>query len=80
MVNKADANTNTLRSDADRLLTVEQAAAALCLSASTIRLYIRQGTLSAYRIAGLRKVLIREGDLLALLHPVPVTLPQSQAH
>jgi excisionase family DNA binding protein len=40
------------------LLTVEQAARYLHLSTSSIRAYIRQGTLRAFRVAGLRKVLI----------------------
>lgn len=51
------------------LLTVDQAADHLQLSASSIRSYIRDGKLKAYRVAGLRKVLIRRGDLLALLEP-----------
>ena len=50
-------------------LTVEQAANYLQLSSSSIRLYIRQGKLQAFRIAGLRKVLIPQAALLALLEP-----------
>jgi excisionase family DNA binding protein len=55
------------------LLTVEQAANYLHLSASTIRSYIRDGKLKAFRVAGLRKVLIQRGDLLALLEPARPT-------
>jgi excisionase family DNA binding protein len=51
------------------LLTVEQAAACLHLSESSIRSYIRQGRLKAFRVAGLRKVLIARHELWALLEP-----------
>ncbi len=60
------------------LLTVEQAADYLQLSTSSIRSYIRQGRLKAFRIAGLRKVLIPRAELLALLEPtdfIEGTLP-----
>ena len=51
------------------LLTVEQAASYLQLSSSSIRTYIRQGNLKAFRVAGLRKVLIPREELLNLLEP-----------
>ncbi len=51
------------------LLTVEQAADLLQVSQSSIRSYIRQGHLSAFRIAGKRKVLIERSALLKLLEP-----------
>ena len=51
------------------LLTVEQAANYLQLSQSSIRSYIRQGKLKAFRVAGKRKVLIHREDLLKLLEP-----------
>ncbi len=51
------------------LLTVEQAAQYLQLSPSSIRSYIRQGKLKAFRVAGLRKVLIARAELLSLLEP-----------
>jgi excisionase family DNA binding protein len=51
------------------LLTVEQAANYLQLSQSSIRSYIRQGKLKAFRIGGLRKVLIPKDELLKLLEP-----------
>lgn len=50
-------------------MTVEQAANYLQLSQSSIRSYIRQGKLLAYRIAGKRKVLIKREELLKLLEP-----------
>jgi excisionase family DNA binding protein len=50
-------------------MTVEQAADYLQLSQSSIRSYIRQGKLSAFRIAGKRKVLIHRTELLKLLEP-----------
>jgi excisionase family DNA binding protein len=51
------------------LLTVEQAADYLQVSQSSIRSYIRQGMLKAFRIAGKRKVLIPRAELLGLLEP-----------
>jgi excisionase family DNA binding protein len=51
------------------LLTVEQAAQYLQVSQSSIRSYIRQGRLQAFRIAGKRKVLIARSALLDLLEP-----------
>lgn len=51
------------------LLTVEQAASYLQLSQSSIRSYIRQGRLKAFRVAGKRKVLIPRDELLKLLEP-----------
>ncbi len=61
-------------SDEDReFLTVEQAASYLQLSTSSIRSYIREGKLKAFRVAGLRKVLIQRDDLLALLEPARPT-------
>ena len=51
------------------LLTVEQAAEYLQLSQSSIRSYIRQGKLNAFRVAGKRKVLIPRAELLKLLEP-----------
>ena len=51
------------------LLTVEQAADYLQLSVSSIRSHIRQGKLKAFRVVGLRKVLIPRAELLALLEP-----------
>jgi excisionase family DNA binding protein len=55
--------------EARDLLTVEQAAHYLQVSQSSIRSYIRQGRLQAFRIAGKRKVLIPRSALLALLEP-----------
>jgi excisionase family DNA binding protein len=55
--------------EARDLLTVEQAAQYLQVSQSSIRSYIRQGRLQAFRIAGKRKVLIPKTALLALLEP-----------
>jgi excisionase family DNA binding protein len=51
------------------LYTVAQAADYLQVSQSSIRSYIRQGMLKAYRIAGKRKVLIPREELLGLLAP-----------
>ena len=54
---------------ARELLTVEQSAQYLQLSQSSIRSYIRQGKLKAFRVAGKRKVLIPRDELLKLLEP-----------
>lgn len=51
------------------LLTVEQAAQFLQLSQSSIRSYIRQNKLKAFRVAGSRRLLIPKAELLALLKP-----------
>ena len=58
-----------MESESRDLLTVEQAAQYLQLSQSSIRSYIRQGKLNAFRIAGKRKVLIPRTELLKLLEP-----------
>lgn len=58
-----------MEQDSRELLTVEQAAQYLQISQSSIRSYIRQGMLKAFRIAGKRKVLIPRTELLALLEP-----------
>ena len=58
-----------MENDTRDLLTVEQAAAYLQVSQSSIRSYIRQGRLKAFRIAGKRKVLIPRTELLGLLEP-----------
>ena len=46
-----------------------QAADNLQLSHSSIRSYVRQGKLKAFRVSGLRKVLIPRYELLSLLEP-----------
>ena len=58
-----------MEQDSRDLLTVEQAAQYLQISQSSIRSYIRQGMLKAFRIAGKRKVLIPRPALLDLLEP-----------
>ncbi len=62
--------TSDFKSALNDLLTVEQAADHLQLSQSSIRSYIREGKLKAFRVAGLRKVLIPRTELLLLLEPV----------
>lgn len=59
----------TAPADPDDLLTVAQAADCLQLSVSSIRCYIREGRLKAFRIAGQRKMLIPRKALLDLLEP-----------
>lgn len=51
------------------LFSIEQAAQYLQVSQSSIRSYIRQGKLKAFRVAGMRKVLIAKPELLKLLVP-----------
>ncbi len=52
------------------LFSVQEAAEFLGLSMSTIRRYIHDGRLPAYRVAGERLLRIRRGDLEALLSSV----------
>ncbi len=66
--------------EARDLLTVEQAAQYLQVSQSSIRSYIRQGRLEAYRIAGKRKVLIHRNALLTLLEPARPEDVETQPH
>jgi len=65
----ASSTTSSTNQDTNDLLTVEQAASYLQMSSSSIRGYIRKGSLKAFRIAGLRKVLIAREDLQSLLYP-----------
>jgi len=51
------------------LFTIEQAAQYLKVSQSSIRSYIRQGKMDAYRVAGKRRVLIPKAELMRLLVP-----------
>lgn len=53
-----------------KVLSVDDAAAALGVHAQTIRGYIRSGKLAAYRIAGERAIRVFETDLYALLEPI----------
>lgn len=55
--------------DISDLLTIEQAAQYLKVSQSSIRSYLRQGKMDAYRVAGKRKVLIPKSELVKLLVP-----------
>lgn len=55
--------------DLSDLFTIEQAAKYLKVSQSSIRSYIRQGKMNAFRVAGKRKVLIPRTELLRLLVP-----------
>jgi len=52
------------------LLSVQEAADFLGLSVSTIRRYIRDGRLPAYRVAGERLLRIKRSDLEKLLDPI----------
>jgi len=55
--------------DFSDLFTIKQAAQYLKVSQSSIRSYIRQGKMNAFRVAGKRKVLIPKPELLRLLVP-----------
>lgn len=54
----------------DFVYTVKETATLLKLSERSIRRYIRQGKLKAYRVAGERELRIKGQDLLRLLEPV----------
>jgi excisionase family DNA binding protein len=68
-----------MEQESRELLTVEQAADYLQVSQSSIRSYIRQGMLKAFRIAGKRKVLIPREALQSLLEPARRELNGSDA-
>ena len=59
----------TMELNLSDLFTIEQAAQYLKVSQSSIRSYIRQGKMDAFRVAGKRKVLIPKPELLKLLVP-----------
>jgi len=63
--------------DFSDLFTIKQAAQYLKVSQSSIRSYIRQGKMNAFRVAGKRKVLIPKPELLRLL--VPARNPGAKA-
>jgi len=63
--------------DLSDLFTIKQAAQYLKVSQSSIRSYIRQGKMNAFRVAGKRKVLIPKPELLRLL--VPARNPDAKA-
>lgn len=65
--------------DISDLFTIEQAALYLKVSQSSIRSYIRQGKMDAYRVAGKRKVLIPKAELLKLLVPARPTTREAEA-
>lgn len=52
------------------MLTIESAAELLATSTRTVRRYISQGLLPAYRL-GPRQIRVKHDDVLALLVPVP---------
>ena len=66
-----------MSTDISDLFTIEQAAQYLRVSQSSIRSYIRQGKMDAYRIAGKRKVLIPKAELLKLLVPARPPKPET---
>lgn len=57
-------------SNMDKFLTIKQASDYLRLHPSTIRSYIRRGTLAAFRIQGSQNVLIPEDAIRALIVPI----------
>jgi excisionase family DNA binding protein len=64
--------------DISDLFTIEQAAQYLRVSQSSIRSYIRQGKMDAFRVAGKRKVLIPKSELLKLLVPARSVAPETE--
>lgn len=57
------------RDNHDEYLTVTEAATLLRVAPSTVRRWIREGDVSAYRL-GQRRIGLRRGDLAALIAPV----------
>lgn len=56
----------------DRLLTVEQAGRYIGVGQSSIRNYIKQGKLKAYRVCGKRVVRIWLSDVLGIVEDNPI--------
>jgi excisionase family DNA binding protein len=63
----------------DELLSPEEAAHRLGVHTQTVRGYIRDGRLPAFRIAGERAIRIRRDDVLALLQAMPVARGEGPA-
>lgn len=63
----------------DFVYTVQESATLLKLSERSIRRYIKQGKLRAYRVAGERQLRIKGEDLLQLLEPVENSIGDNQA-
>lgn len=57
------------------MLRIPEAAEYLNVAPRTVRDYIAQGRLPAYRIAGQRAVRIKAEDVEALLQPIPAYTP-----
>jgi len=58
------------RAPIGRFVSVNEAAAILDVSTRSVRTWIADGTLPAYRVAH-KVVRIRESELLAILSPIP---------
>ena len=71
------------RDNHDDYVTVTEAATLLRVAPSTVRRWIREGDVSAYRL-GQRRIGLRRGDLVALITPVraqakePATLTRDE--
>lgn len=63
----------------DQLIPVSQAATLLAVHISTLRRWIRQGKLPAYRV-GDKGIRVHYGDVLRLLTPLPAGTPQKGRH
>lgn len=59
-----------MESPAGAYLSVRQAATHISVSQRTIRRYIEQDILPAYRISGSNTIRIKRTDLESLLHPI----------
>ena len=66
----SDESTGHNETDRDPWLTLAEVAAELRVNASTVRLWVTQGRLSASR-AGQRKWLVRRSELDRMLRPQP---------
>ena len=65
-----------MRAIEDEYLTVSEAAALLRVAPSTIRRWIREGDVPAYRL-GRRRVALKRDDLATLISPVQLGKPMS---
>lgn len=61
------------------LYTVAQAADYLQLTPASVRSYIRQGRIKAFRVAGGRKILIPREELRGLLEPAVLSARHTES-
>lgn len=59
-----------------RLISLDEAADLFGVTSRTVRNLIARGTLTGYKIAGLRATRVRLDEVRALVEPIPTTRPR----